>query len=158
LGWSLSIEPGLFNGITPTTASTSTIASEAMAEDISRLIALTSTVAGGNEIVLVMSPRQAASMQVRTDIETFASSALADGTVAAIATNALVSVGDSTPEFRASYEASFHMEDTSPLPLGTASPARSPFQTDCLALRLRLSLSWAPRDPRGVAFCQNVGW
>jgi hypothetical protein len=156
--------PGLLNGISATNASASTIPSEAMTEDISRIIASVSTVAGGNEIVLVMAPRQAASMRVRTDVdyEVFASSALADGTIAAIATNALVSVGDSTPEFRASYEASFHMEDTSPLPLVsggvTASPVRSPFQTDCLALRLRLSLSWALRDPRGVAWVQNVLW
>jgi hypothetical protein len=152
--------PGLFAVGSATPASTNAIPSEAMAEDISRIIALVSVVAGGNEILLIMSPRQAASMQVRTDIdyETFASSALPDATICAVATNSLISVGDSTPEFRASFEASFHEEDTSPLPLGTASPAKTTFQTDTLALRLRLSLSWALRDPRGVAWCQNVSW
>jgi hypothetical protein len=152
--------PGLFNGITATTASTNTIPSEAMTEDISRIIAQVSVVSGGSPILLAMAPRQAASMKVRTDVdyEVFASSALADGTVTAVASNALISAGDSVPEFRASYEASIHMEDTSPQPLGTANPTRTPFQTDCLALRLRLSLSWVLRDPRGVAWIQGCAW
>jgi hypothetical protein len=93
---------GIFNGIAPLAASTASIPSEAMTEDISRAVASVAAVAGSNPIVLVMSPRQAASMRVRThigDYETFPSPALADGTIAAIATNALASVGDRAPTF-----------------------------------------------------------
>jgi hypothetical protein len=155
---------GVFNNIVPLVASVQSIMSEAMSEDISRLIASVATVAGNNPIALVMSPRQAASMRVRTDIdyETFSSSALADGTVAALATNALASIGDAVPEFSASTEASFH-EETLPADLvgaggAVAAPVRGLFQTDCLALRLRCSLNFALRSPKGAALITGVAW
>jgi hypothetical protein len=156
---------GIFSGITPLAASTQAIASEAMTEDLARVSAAVATVAGNNPVVLILSPRQAASMKLRTDIgqfEVYASSALADGTVAAIATNALASVGDLVPEFAASLEATFHMQTTA-LPLVAASgtpaaPAKSLWQTDCLALRLRCSLNWALRSPQGAAWITGCNW
>jgi HK97 family phage prohead protease len=60
--------------------------------------------------------------------------------------------------------ATLHMEDTNPLDLvsgspGTvASPQRSLFQTDSIALRMIAPLNWAIRRPGTVAWTQNVTW
>jgi hypothetical protein len=151
---------GIFNGITPLTASPQSIPSEAMVEDISRIIAAVAQVAGSNEIVLAMSPRQAASMRVRTDVDytAFAAPALPDGTIAAIATNALASVGDRAPTFEASIETTLHM-DTAPSQIDAALPTQKAlFQVDCLALKLRYSINWVLRSPLGAAWVTGVSW
>jgi hypothetical protein len=116
-------------------------------------------VAGGNQIVLIMSPRQAASMQVRTDIdyETMSSSVLPDKSISAVATNCLVSVGDAAPDFQASIMPAVNTE-TVPAPLGTATPTVSMFQKDCITLRMQISLNWVVRDPRGIARIDGVVW
>lgn len=60
--------------------------------------------------------------------------------------------------------ATLHMEDTTPLDLvsgspGTvASPQRSLFQTDSIALRMIAPLNWANRRPGTVAWTQAVTW
>jgi hypothetical protein len=156
--------PGLFAGISALTASTASIASEAMAEDLSAVIAAVSVVAANNPIVLVASPRQAAALAVRADInhETFASSAMADKSIAAVATNALFSVGDSAPRFDTSLASTLHM-DSSPGQLGVAgtpntisAPARSTWQIDCIALKMQFSINWALRNSAGVAWINNT--
>jgi hypothetical protein len=150
---------GLFFGITPTTPSVSTIPSEAMAEDLAKIISKVAAVSGDSEIVLVMSPAQAAAVRVRTDVDyaSFSSSVMPSGSVAAFATNAICSVGDSAPEITARMEASVH-EETVPQALGSVGPTKSLFQTDCLSLRLYFSMNWAVRSPLGVAWAQNVSW
>lgn len=61
-------------------------------------------------------------------------------------------------------QATLHMEDTTPLDLvsgspGTvASPQRSLFQTDSIALRMVTSLNWAIRRTGIIAWTQNVTW
>jgi hypothetical protein len=151
---------GLFNGIAALTASAATIPSEAMTDDVARVISTVSAVSGNAPIVLVMAPRQAASMKVRTDIqwvEVLASTAMPDGSIAAIATNALASVGDLVPTFTTSLDVTLH-EDTSAQPVGTAAPARSVFQTDALALKLTCALNWTMRSPLGAAWIEGVAW
>jgi HK97 family phage major capsid protein/HK97 family phage prohead protease len=61
------------------------------------------------------------------------------------------------PKFDVSDQATLHMEDTTPLAIGTAgapntvaAPVRSLFQTDSLALRMILPINWALRRT-GVA-------
>jgi hypothetical protein len=56
------------------------------------------------------------------------------------------------PRFDVSDQATLHMEDTTPLAIGTAgapntvaAPVQSMFQTDTLALRMILPMSWAMR-------------
>jgi hypothetical protein len=121
-------------------------------------------VAANNPIVLVASPRQAAAIAVRADINfpTLASSAMPDKSLAAIATNALFSVGDSAPRFDTSLASSLHM-DSSPGQLGIpgtpntiSAPARSVWQTDCIALKMQFSINWALRSSAGVAWINNT--
>jgi hypothetical protein len=75
-----------------------------------------------------------------------------------------VVVGGEGPRMELSDQATLHMEDTAPLDLvsgspGTvASPQRSLFQTDSIALRMVLPLNWVQRRAGTVAWTQNVTW
>jgi HK97 family phage major capsid protein len=68
------------------------------------------------------------------------------------------------PRFELSDQATLHMEDTAPADLvsgspGTvASPQRSLFQTDSIALRMVMPLNWVQRRAGTVAWVQNVTW
>jgi hypothetical protein len=77
-------------------------------------------------------------------------------TIAAIAGNGLASIGD-MPEFAVSTETSLHMDDA-PQNLGTAAPAKSMWQEDMLAIKLKFRLSWTLRHPAAAAWVQGCAW
>ena len=72
--------------------------------------------------------------------------------IAVDAADFATALGDA-PRFAVSTEATLHEEDTTPLALGTgaqgsgvlAVPMRSLFQTDAVAIRMSLYVSWAMR-------------
>jgi Phage capsid family len=105
--------PGLRNGIAAVgTASTATPKSEAMYDDVESLIGAVAPIAGGNPIVFVVNPVQAAALRIRGrtffPFEVFATAALAAGTVIAIATNAIASALDPEPTIETSAEATIN--------------------------------------------------
>jgi HK97 family phage major capsid protein/HK97 family phage prohead protease len=73
--------------------------------------------------------------------------------------------GDS-PRFDVSDQATLHFEDTTPLQITTgaqgsavaATPVRSMFQTDSLALRMILPMNWAMLRTGSVAWVTGVTW
>jgi hypothetical protein len=160
---------GLRNGISVTTASAATPDSEAMYEDLSTLLGIVAPVAGSSPIIFVASPKQAAAIKMRQPnfaYELLSSSALAAGTVIAIASNCLVSAIDPSPRIESSIETTLHYEDTSPLSIvggtsGTPLPSfqsRSLFQTDQVGLRLILEVAWGLRAAGGLAWTQSTLW
>jgi hypothetical protein len=75
-----------------------------------------------------------------------------------------VSATDDTPKFDVSDSATLHMEDTTPLNIGTAgspatvaAPSQSMFQTDCIALRMVLPMDWLMRRA-SLAWTSAVTW
>jgi len=75
-----------------------------------------------------------------------------------------VSATDDTPRFDVSDSATLHMEDTTPLNIGTAgapatvaAPSQSMFQTDCIALRMVLPMDWLMRRA-SLAWVSAVTW
>ncbi|MBR1031911.1 MULTISPECIES: phage major capsid protein [Bradyrhizobium] len=69
------------------------------------------------------------------------------------------------PSMMASNESIVHMEDTTPLPIGTAgapavvaAPTSSMFQVNCIATRLLQDCSWTMSRPARVAFINAVSW
>jgi HK97 family phage major capsid protein/HK97 family phage prohead protease len=67
--------------------------------------------------------------------------------------------------FDVSDQATLHMEDTTPLAIGTtgspavvAAPTRSLWQTDSLGLRMIMDLNWALLRTGTVAWTQSVTW
>ena len=87
------------------------------------------------------------------------------GTVIAIDAADFVSVGGEAPRFEISDQTTLHLEDTTPLDIGTggapptvAAPVKSMFQTDSLALRLILPTNWTVRRAGVVAYSAGVTW
>jgi len=75
------------------------------------------------------------------------------------------SATDDNPRFDISDQTVLHMEDTTPLAIGTAgapatvaAPAQSMFQTDCIALRMILPMSWAMRRSGVLVERTAVTW
>jgi HK97 family phage prohead protease len=75
-----------------------------------------------------------------------------------------VTMGGDSIRFDVSDQATLHMEDTNPADLVSGSPGvvatpqRSLFQTDSLALRMIMPLNWSMRRTGMVAWTQNVTW
>lgn len=94
------------------------------------------------------------------------SSTVPAGMVILINADDLLVVQGDTPRFDVSDQATLHFEDTTPLQLTTgaqgsavaATPTRSLFQTDSLALRMILPMNWALRRTGSVAWTSAVTW
>ena len=137
---------------------------DTMLEDLCAICAAVAPVAGLDGIAIVAAPPQAVAISLRLlrpPALLFASAALADGVVIAVAANALVSAVEQ-PRVDAGTQVTPH-EETMPAPVVddsgvAAAPVRSFFQADALALRLRMPLSWALRAPNSVAWVEGVSW
>jgi hypothetical protein len=79
-----------------------------------------------------------------------------------VAPNAIVTALSPNPMVETAAAGELHMEGASPLPIvnggAPASPSRSLFQTDSVALKMRWPVSWALRDPRAVAWLTPGAW
>ncbi|SFP94952.1 hypothetical protein SAMN05216330_112147 [Bradyrhizobium sp. Ghvi] len=91
--------------------------------------------------------------------------ALADGTIACVAVDALAVCGSDQPiKIERSIEAVIHA-DTSPQPLTSAGtpnvaafPLVSAFQVDAVIVRLIADLTWALRSTSAIAWTSSVTW
>jgi hypothetical protein len=158
---------GLLSGIVSLTPGASGPSKgEVLVDDIQKLATAVGPVAGNGDLVIVASPDAAAALVLRlpsaVQWPVLTSSSLAARTVIVIATAAVVSAVEGSPQVDAGRHAEIHRE-TVPQEIvtaagTTAAPVGSVFQTDQIALRLRWPISWALRDTRGVAWMQNVNW
>ena len=140
----------------------------ALTADLGAIIGSVKPVAG-SQVVLVASPDLYLKLTLRPNSNfpypVLESSGLPAQTIMAVAVNSLaVAFGDEV-DFTIKDSATFHMEDSDPQAIGSAgspsvvaAPAQSLFQTDCLALRLILPMSWCLRAPNSVAWVENVTW
>jgi len=88
------------------------------------------------------------------------------GRVIAVDADWFATATGDAPRFAVSNEATLHEEDTTPLALGTgpqgtgvlAVPMRSLFQTDSIAIRLSLFVTWAMVRAGMVQTIAAVGW
>jgi hypothetical protein len=154
---------GILNGVAalaPTTGG----GFNALVGDIKALIAALAASGGGLHPIIIASPPQATALKIwagpHFDIPVLPSAALAAGTIVAVEALSFASGFGSVPEFSTSKVTVLHMEDTSPSDIvsGTAAtPVKSTFQTDTVALKMVLWASWGMRAPH-VAWLQNVTW
>ncbi len=155
---------GLLYGVTPLTSYGGTD-DEAMRQDLKTLANAVAGIASG-KIVFVASPDIAVSIALASravPYPVYSTSALAAGTVAAIAPDALTFAVEPSPDITVSSEAAMHMEDETPLPIvaangTTAAPVRSMFQTDCVAIRLIADMTWTKLHDDAVAVVTGAGW
>jgi hypothetical protein len=151
---------GILNGIAALTPAAA--GDNAMATDMAALMTAIAPVAGAG-FMIVAAPAQAIALSLRLAqplVNLRASSALAAGTVVAIATQAFVGALE-TPRMDASIEAIVHM-DSAPAAIvnggAMAAPVRSLFQTNCVGLRIITPVSWGLRAPNAVAWMSGVNW
>lgn len=184
---SAGIRPaGLLNGVTPITASAATPTLAAMVADLKALVAAITAAGGGGRgpIAILLNPAQALALNfVQTTTGDFAfssaeqaaakfgvrfivSATVPAGRVIAVdAADFATALGD-VPRFAVSTEATLHEEDTTPLALATgaqgsgvlATPMRSLFQTDAVAIRMSLYVSWVMRRASMVQTIASVIW
>jgi HK97 family phage major capsid protein/HK97 family phage prohead protease len=180
-----SIRPaGLLNGVAGLTA-TSGGGIAALIGDMKQLIGALNTGTGGNirNLVWLMNPAQVLSIQLTANAggifpfkdeisngKLLTHTVIESGTVTAGVVIVLdaadfVTVGGDAPRFEISDQATLHMEDTTPLAIGTAgtpptvaAPVRSLWQTDSMALRLILPINWVLRRTGMVAWTSAVTW
>jgi hypothetical protein len=164
---STSRPAGILNGVSPLTAAAA--GATAMATDLSALAKAIAPVTTG--LVFVAHPNQAAMIALNRgttfpQIEVWPTLGVAAGTVIALDPAAFVSAFGPEPEISASTETLLHMESATPLPIATgvqgsgviATPAKSMFQIDAVALKIRLRAAWAWRTSGAVAWVASTNW
>jgi Phage capsid family/Caudovirus prohead serine protease len=175
---------GLRNGVTTLTA-TSGGGFAALVGDLKQFVAALLSGSNGNlrSPVWIMNPAQALSISVTQNAggdfpfaaeinqnrfqgyPIILSATVAAGFVYFLDADDFVSVEGDTPRFDVSDTATLHMEDTTPLAIGTAgspntvaAPVRSLFQTDSMALRMVQPMNWALRRTGTIAWTSSVSW
>jgi HK97 family phage major capsid protein/HK97 family phage prohead protease len=178
---------GLLNaaawGTATITPSAATPATAAMVADLKALVAALTAQNGGRKVAILMNPAQGMALGFAqtttgdflfTDRQQagskFGASFIVSNTVPAARVIAIdaedfaTATGD-VPKFAVSTDATLHEEDTTPLALGTvgspnvvAAPMRSLFQTDSVAVRMTLYVSWAMRRSAMVQTISPVIW
>jgi hypothetical protein len=155
--------PGLLHGLSPMTPSSTGSTWDDMGLDLAALGGAVARV-GGNQLIFAAAPEQALAIALRMtgfDFPVLASSALPAKTVLCVAANALASAFAPAPEIDASFETIAHMESAAPADIvagGMAAPVASVYQTDNIALRMRMTASWTLRAPNAIAFMNATNW
>jgi hypothetical protein len=156
---------GILNGVAADTPSTNTDTWAAMIADLSLIGGKVARVAG-SDVVFICAPEQALAIALRSPdfaYPVLASKALTEGTVISVAANAIVSGFDPVPTIEASIDPEI-IPDTAPPGLivpggGTfTNTTWSMFQSDRVALRMRMRAAWALRSPNAIAHMTATTW
>jgi hypothetical protein len=156
---------GVLNGIAGLTA-TAGGGTAAMEGDLELLAAAVSDAVG--DVVIVAHPRQALAIRIRKPdlgIPVYSTRAFAAGTIIMLDPQALAVAFGTDPRFEAGIEGVLHLDDATPLAIGTAgSPnsvaaaARSLWQTDCIAIRCVLPAAWSIRQAGAISWLSSATW
>jgi hypothetical protein len=142
---------GLRNAISATTAASTGTPSEKMAADIAVLAAVVSAIGAP---ILVAGPGRAAKIKTMTfgqpPYPVYGTPGVAETDLLAIAEGGVASVLGQ-PTFDSSRAAALHM-DTAPTDISGAVPVKAMWQTDSIAIKVKLDASWILRDARALAW------
>jgi hypothetical protein len=131
-----------------------------MAADLAALAQAVSGYVGNGSIVYLTAPKQAVRIALTADRLPFPvlmTNALSPGSVLAVAANGLATSVEA-PVVDAAKSVAVVEDDTSPPPIGTAAQTRSMWQTDSVALRVKMWVTWTVRDARAVAYVAAATW
>jgi HK97 family phage major capsid protein len=175
---------GLLNGVSPITASAAATSAEKIIADINALIAPMEAAGAGGNVVLIMNPAQYRKLGMATTgtadflfatpeqaaakfgvSRIIKSTTVAAGRVIAVDADWFATATGDVPRFLVSDQATLHMEDTTPLAIGTvgspntvAAPTRSLYQTDSIGIRLSVHVTWAMVRTDMVQTIAAVTW
>lgn len=152
---------------------------QAFLADMKTLLSPFDTANAGRSLALLMNPAQARGVrmmagpnasgfgwanQFLADFRVISSTSITAGTVIAVdAADFVTGTGDS-PMFETSDQATIHMEDTpaaisaTGTPNTVAAPVRSMFQTNSVALKMTMDVTWAMRRSGMVQYISSVTW
>jgi hypothetical protein len=148
---------GLRNGIASYTASTNSDFWEAFFEDVANGINACSPVGGNGPYTFIANAGRAVQIRLRAMGEepyAILGSSAVGNDMLIVAPSAIVCAIEPEPTIDIGNAAAIHMADPASAISngGAAAPVKSMYQTATLALKLRWRVSWALRDPRGVAW------
>ena len=138
-----------------------------MLEDIGTVTDGVADVAGNAPIVLIAAPSRARRLKLRfrgvdTGFAVLGSAAVGANELIAIASNGLASAVDPTPSFSSSIATALVMDTAAGNLVNSGNPtagtAQSMFHVDCVALKLRLIVSWGLRTAGALAWVEDVIW
>jgi hypothetical protein len=165
---STAVRPaGLTNGLTPVTAATGGGHNAALGEVRSLVDAAVLGGGSGAVMFFTSSGRATALLAYAPALagRVFGSASIASTTLIAVDPRAFASALGDAVEIRASKETILHMEDTSPVQIGTvgtpnvvAAPTRAMFQTDSIAIRVIMRMAWALRVPAVSFISTGMTW
>lgn len=157
----LARPPGLRSGIVASTPGAATDPQDAFMQDIGILLDAIAPVAAGARVALIGSLSRVFRMGVRSygmydtdaDSENFRvlPTAAVINDLLAVACAALVAVFGTEPDIEVGKTGTVNMDDA-PAPDPVGPVAKSLWQTDSIAIKLRWPCTWALRDPRGFAW------
>ena len=150
---------GLRNGIAASTPSSSTDPFGAVFEDVATLVNAVSGVGGAGPYALVCSPGRALMVRARfnenidspSTLPVFGTNAMGND-IMAVAPAALVAALSPAPEVETGNAGTLHMDTAPAADPGSVGPHRSLFQTASTAIKVRWPVTWALRNPGGVAW------
>jgi HK97 family phage major capsid protein/HK97 family phage prohead protease len=173
---------GLRNGVTVTTATTGG-GFAAVVGDLKNLIGVLAAANSLRAPVWLINPAQALSISLTQNaggdfpfaeqinngtlqgFPVLQSTSMPAGTVILLDAADFFSATGDEPRFDVNDTATVHMEDTTPLAIGTAgspntvaAPVRSLWQTDTLGIRMLLDINWAMRRSGVIAWTSSVTW
>jgi hypothetical protein len=158
---------GLTNGLTPVTAATGGGHNAALG-DVRSLVDAAVLGGGSGAVMFFTSSGRATTLLGYAPAlagRVFGSASIASTTLIAVDPRAFASALGDAVEIRASKETLLHMEDTTPLQIGTvgspptvAAPARAMFQTDSIAIRVIMRMAWAMRVPAVSFITTGLTW
>src|SRR5262249_17031776 len=162
---------GLLAGVTPLVSTVASAGIDPAASDISKLAgAMADAAVNPQNMVLVVHPQLAWHLIMlkgfqQLPMPILQSPAIPRGTVIGVAPEAVASAYSGVPEIEVSGNVAAHMEDSTPQAIATpgapptvAAPTRSFWQTDSLAVCVRVRSAWANLQPGAVQFLQSVNW
>lgn len=159
---------GILNGVTPITAAAGGGAAAAAA-DVGKLAQAIGLAGGGENLMLFADPGTATRLRLLFSAGTLppiaAAVAITPGTLIAVEAGGFASAFSGVPDISTSTETVLHMEDTTPLPIGSAAtpntiaaPSRSLWQENAVAVRCLVDTAWAMRAAGLVQVINGVTW
>jgi hypothetical protein len=165
-----AVQPaGILNGVTPITA-TAGGGTAAMVSDIGNLFGAIGDAGGGQDVLIFANARQAVTLQLQAGpgfdgSRVIATNVLAAGIIVAVDAAAFASGFGAGPRIDVSENAAIHLDDSAPLPIGTAgspntvaAPVRSAFQSDTHVLKLVIQAAWTTRLSGAVQYVTGATW
>jgi hypothetical protein len=164
---------GLLYNVTPITATAiSAGVMTAIAWDVAALAgAMSDARVDPSNMVLCCNPRQGTALLMSRGMQTLPlrvlmSPMIPAKTIIAIAPEGVASAYGGEPQVEVSNNAgALHMEDTTPLAIGTpgapptvAAPTRSVWQTDSVAVRVKMRAAWSVLVPGAVQAIVGTNW